>query len=204
MQDLAVFIMAGGKNYYFPGGMHKQMLAVDGIPLIERTIGQVRSMWNVEPFVIVNSGQPFGFDMKYFYPSGSSTIVDALKSTSGQWGHENIVLLGDVYYTAKALDIIRRGDKFAYGAFAEIYALKFQRGEIVRLMRAIEKAKNENEPGQVVRLWGVYRAWDNFPVNSHKLGASYYLFPDDEETQDFDRIEQYQKFIGKRAKAVTA
>ena len=198
MKDLVVFIMAGGKNQFFPGGMLKQMMSVDGIPLIERTINMVRSMWNIEPFVIVEGGQPFGPDKRYFYPSDSSTIVDALKSTSGHWGHENIVLLGDVFYTPKAIETIRKGEAFAYGAFAEIYGVKFQRGEIVRLMRAIEKAKKEAEPGKTIRLWHVYRAWDGIPVNEHRRGESYYLFPNDEQTQDFDRIEQYQEFIGKR------
>ena len=201
MNDLEVFIMAGGKNYFFPGGMRKQSLAVDGVPLIERTVNYARAMWNVEPYVIVDGGQPFGPDMRYFYPSDSSTIVDSLKSTSGKWGHENIVLLGDVYYTQKALDVIRRGNAFAYGAFAEIFGLKFKRGEIVRLMRAIDKAKKEAEAGKTIRLWHVYRAWDGYPVNEHRLGAGYYQFPDGEETQDFDRIEQYQKFVMRRVTA---
>lgn len=203
MIKLAAFIMAGGDNRFFPAGMYKQMLAVDGIPIIERTVNLVRSMFNIEPWVVVNSGMPFGVQMRYFYPTNNRLIIDSLQDTSGQWGQENIVLLGDVYYTDKAIKTIRNGDRFAYGKPFEIYGLKFRRNDIVKIMRAIAVARQDAEQGGYGRFWNVYRAWDGLLVNEHRLGPSYYLFPDEEETQDFDRMEQYQKFISNRAK-VTA
>lgn len=203
MINLVVFILCAGEQKRFPPGMFKQTLQIDGEPLIERTIKQVRNLYQCEPWICVRSGQPFGLNMRYFYPDSYQYIFDTLASTSGQWGHTNIVLLGDVYYSENALMTIKTGAENFYGDYNEIYAVKFQRGEIVRLSRAISAARQDTQQGGTGKLWNVYRAWVGLPIREHRITENFNQLPDSDDTQDFDTIEDYQAFALKHLK-VTA
>ena len=192
MADLAVMILAAGDQRRWPPNVIKQMLDVGGVTVIERVVHQVRRKWQAEPWVAVKGGQPFGLGMRYHYPADCTHIFDTLQSTIGRWRDVNIILLGDVYYSDACLDAIAEGSRVFYGDGGDIYGLRFTSDEVARLMRAIVAARRYAAVSGNGKLWHVYRAWEHFPMDEHKVGKYFYKLPDGDETQDFDRPEMYE------------
>ena len=171
------------------------MLDVGGIPVIERIVQQVRQKWQVEPWVAVRSGQPFGLDMRYIYPADCRYIFNTIENTSWVWGDTTIVLMGDVYFSDYCLDTIKKSGAFAVGHSHEIYGIKFYQSEWPRLRRSINAARKHVEATGESKIWHVYRAWDHIPLSEHRHGKAYFILPDTDDSQDFDIPEKYQRWV---------
>lgn len=195
--DLRVIILAAGDQKRWATEGFKQMLPVGGIPVIHRTVQQVRDGWKVEPVIAVKHGQPFGGGLDYFYPDDHRIICDTVNSTRSLWKRETILLMGDACYSDEAISVIGSLAYFCFGKGAEIFGVKFYQGQWPRVTASLEAAiKHARKTGKG-HFWNVYRAFEGFGQNEHRFGGNFYKFPDGDTTMDFDTVEKYQRTLNK-------
>ena len=105
---MVVLILCAGSQDRFNSVTPKQLMLLHKIPLLDRTITQVRNH-NYIPYVITHNSQiakRYNRDGVYlFYPNDNSKCVNTLLSTQELWNNRVVVLLGDVYYNEKCLDM---------------------------------------------------------------------------------------------------
>ena len=194
MTDI-VLIMAGDFSPLEDGGPTRQMLAIGGQPLIQRTWEQVQPFG--VPTLIVASHDSICdlFPNDTIAPSPqSSTGALMLLDTQFVWGDRTFVLMGDTAYSDDVISMVMsdRNELSFYGDRSEIYGIVFERNQVGKVAEALKKV----DPGYSWWLWVLYRILCGFPMTSHRFDDTVYHFtPDGDYTRDFDSINYYQKFL---------
>lgn len=175
----------------------KQLLPVHGMPLLHRTIDQVRDAGH-DPIVITHKHEISAslFIMqppwpRWTMPKYHDKISDTLWSTKSLWQKRTAVLLGDVYYTPDSLHSILSFDgKIAFfGDSAEIFGLSFTPHRL--LDHAITAARSHSRG----KLWEVYRSYDSIPLDQHTIDLNRTFRYVDDGTADVDTWEEYQQLL---------
>jgi hypothetical protein len=101
------------------------------------------------------------------------------------WDKTTVILLGDVYYTQRALSMILNSDDecMFYGNAGEIFALRFRNNTIYKHLINLCYSGVDN-----LKLWNLYRAVENIPQNVHSItlrADCHFRFIDD-GTRDID------------------
>lgn len=195
---MKTIIFAGGNNIRWVGENSKEIVCVDSMPIIARTIWQIKGK-GIEPIVVSNKVDVIEVVKANF--AEISTIVDECLAASivvQSWNTSgtNLILLGDVYYTDPAIDTILNGKTLTYGNEVEIFAMKWQGFDMIPYF--IDIAKNYSKGIGRGKLWEAFRLIHNIPIENHWIGGSFELIED--ETIDFDTIEDYEMWIKKYGK----
>lgn len=151
-------------------GVPKHLAPVDGVPLLHRTVQQLRSRGATDVHVVAQSQRLAVPGTRHVTPRHSRWLVETVLSTEPLWVEENIFLLGDVCFTPESLDTIlndirpvavfgREGSSKITGhPYGEIFALRFTAAEspIVRAtlrtaVRLASMARGEQRCGGVWR-----------------------------------------------------
>lgn len=173
---------------------YKQLVPVNEIPLIERTLSQVRG---VSYTVLIGHGTIYRTYHSHIHtlrdPAGS--ILDGILRTTNHWENETdvVYLLGDVVYSNYAIFVILSnlyitppitlygrltGNLYTGKSAREIFALHIRPGDDV--YNLIKKLNYEKDVSG--KLWDVYAETKT-------------IVPVADYTDDVDSPEEYAKFF---------
>lgn len=193
----SIFVMAAGNQLRWEGEQGlKQLLQINGEMLIYRTCMQFERKFSTKPVVITHMPDQFP-NLTTQVPTSRECVCDSILNTVRGWKGTVIILLGDVYYTDDAARKIYDDDSVFFGCKEEMYALKITEENRSRVIDCAMQAVvyQHRIGGDKGKLWQLYRAWEGFPLDGkHVLGNSMNYITD--KTQDFDKYEDYLKFIG--------
>lgn len=190
-----IFILAAGDQHRWVGSEFKQLVLVPDIPLIVRTFNQFSlfgSVYVVTKHLAIASLFP---PHQVIMPADNRFTAATLRSTSLKWRRRTVVLLGDVYYSAQAVETImtckQRFAALGSPTFGEIFAFSFTKSSDVRV--ACRRAIKDAESGGRGKLWEVYRSLSGLPLDEHQY-TKLFINIHDGITRDFDKVEQYTQF----------
>ncbi len=207
-----VVIMAAGiarrwKNYL---GIPKQLIQVQGEPIIKRTIRLLKEQGITDIWVTVRTKGQYGNLGVNEFVNHENNHLSIDRILGAQELAPAIYLFGDVYYTEKAIDIIL-SDKNEHRFFGrrypgvlksnrEIYAVKvddfiIQKAQELRELHASHKII-DSLVGHLLILclgYGINPKTRDHTATPEQLTP---LFTDiDDETTDFDLPNEYDRFI---------
>lgn len=187
-------------------GVPKHLAPVDGEPLLHRTVQQVhhRIDEHFDDIVVTTSDGDLRYEVDAAYVE-TVTGTNEYSSTRPLWSKvdRTILLLGDVYFTDKALDTIfrqrqlfplwfgrYRGSRITASRWGEIFACSWpftSNGLMIQhLARVDDHPEITRPPG-----WKLYRSVCGLPMNKHQLNGHWIEIND--ETDDFDVPDNYRK-----------
>jgi choline kinase len=99
----------------------KQLIEIDGKTLIERI------QWQFGGAVVTHTPEILAKSQYVYRPEKFRWTVETLLSTAEFWRNQQIITLGDVYYTKEAVEAIKdfKGDMQFFGTIHEIFAISF-------------------------------------------------------------------------------
>lgn len=206
---MTVFILAAGKQerwnkpgeIQFPQFPIKQLIDVgDGEALLARTVRQLRKRGH-DPIIVSHLKELQKLSDRWIepYESDRRYAVSSFLSTQEDWspGERIVVLLGDVFYSKKGLDLILAETKPIQflGRPREIYGVSFTNH--TRMIDALNEAiRYSDEFGGkwIGKLWLLYRIVAGLPLDQHTLETKYYTVTLG-KTRDFDSQSEYSTWL---------
>lgn len=199
-----VFILCAGRgrrwNNYL--GLPKQLISFNGESILARTIRLLRERGLSDIVCVTHDPRLTIPGISRLRPKACTYLVDTLLSLNGHWHFRNIVLLGDVFFTERAMrNIVECVDevrvfgrpwssKLAHCRHGELFGMVFSHGateQIESTARAVQKLA---ECGARGNLWDFYHLLVGLPFNSGRAESSAFRVIDD-LTNDFDKPEDY-------------
>ena len=176
----------------------KHLVPVDGEPLLARLIRQVRQN-DPEAEVIVTSHDPrYGnYGARRHEPQNNVYEIDRFTRELVQ--DDVCFLYGDTYYSDAAVETICRvpTDTMHFvGTKRSIIAVKVRDSRA--MLEHFERIRNLHIAGKLddCRGWQLYQSFTNLPFGDKTITDAFTLI--DDETQGFNRVEEYRKFIEER------
>lgn len=182
-------IMCGGKYPHF--SEHKALTEINGEPLIQRTVRLLKSVTDEQIFITADD--PKFSEYGIILPHENSYSHDGIKST-GYWldafypyflpGTEVTYLMGDVYYTRRALNTIVNYRADQNTLFGTKYnkpweePLAYMVVKYTEFMNGVEEVKKLGDEGKTYRhpiIWELYRYLNDIDVNTHILKPETYV-----------------------------
>lgn len=188
-------------------GVPKQLIGFGGEPLLSRTVRHLREFGvPTQPICVTHDPRLHLKHTVPFRPVASRWTVETLASTRPLWRDRTIVLLGDVFFTRRALRrVLRTEDEVVFfgrrwpsaytmSDHGEIFALSFSQKRWDLVLRAcatvarVAKAK-QNAWGN---LWDLYHTITGFPLGCTATEDNMFTIIDD-MTSDFDTPHAYTR-----------
>ena len=205
---VAVILCAGQATRF--GGVVKQLLEIDGAPLVQRTLNQCAAR-GIPTWLITHQPEVYeeaGIRARFFEPRGHRWTCETLYSTRDLWGTEQtIVLLGDVYYSDFCMDLLVKGETMFYTGEAEIWGMAIRRqyydraGKTLRRVLDLAAKRQDAEEHHCGQLWRYYRVWYGLAyigdwkitpgLAFQRAGTTRVVF---DETVDFDVPVTYERW----------
>lgn len=205
----AVILCAGtGDRWNNYLGIPKQLIEIGGETLLDRTIRLLKRDGVSDISVITNNQLLKREGIKTFAPEKYEWTVESFLSTRTLWKEKTLVLLGDVFYTNKAMHRIvtspnsigvfgRSGaSKCTFKTTGEIFALSFDSSAIGSVIEHLTKARENAKQGGRGKLWEFYRSLVGVPLKEHKVESKVFLNIND-FTDDFDSPEEYRGVLSR-------
>jgi len=174
--------------------LFKQLVEVDGQVLIKRIQSQFPNA-----MVVTNAPEIIKHSKYYFEPEDTRATICTLYSTMKMWDEWNTILLGDVSYGQKTIDLIssQTAPMMFYGNRQEIFAVKFHVVQMVSVVKAIHSIVNDKlwSP-KFGKLWNLYRRLN---LRDYRVHDIYDFFTFVSDCEDFDNCEQYYKYAKDKA-----
>lgn len=201
-----IFILAAGEQKRW-GGQYpvKQLLPIKGEPLILRTI---RLLGKNKPIVVTYRPEIIEQVPYWLIPKRRRWTTETLLSTSEKWySRQIVILLGDVLYSPKSLDLILSNqDRFTvFGSSHEIFGLSFY--DKPRVIQAANETIKQAEIGyHFGKLRNLYHTYygiedkNEYDINHPHFKKVHSSMTD--YVTDFDSPEQYTKFLSERIEEV--
>jgi hypothetical protein len=225
------FVFASGRALRW-GGAFKQLCEVDGEPIILR---MVKAIGEVVPVTVVTPHAPivqvlrdnltdeFIAHWLDILDMGSPPLLtETLRNTARVWDKTNIALLGDCWYSDRALrtivDNIEAGELKFYGRREmsgltlngpEIFAWQWPLTDMERMIQSIDGAKKQFEDSKRQpydkkgwphgSAWQLYRGMFGIPLEEHIFDADVNVqkatsawVEINDFTDDFDMEEKFK------------
>lgn len=192
MVERRAIILAAGEATRWDGEGIKQLVEVDGMPLLERTLKQLDKH---HCDIVIMGNERLAQFAKCRTPEVTCCTTDTLLRSYETWGQRNYVILGDVYFTNAAMDQMFRCTKrfCVFTDTVDIFALTFTSFVIPQMEEAIKRTVNEaaRTGGRIHEL---YREWHQVPRGTKCpwISGTYQTLGD--ETQDFDCLKDLEQF----------
>jgi hypothetical protein len=189
---MTILIMAGGKQSRWTADYPKQLAKIGETTLIERTLSQLEGLG-----VTVITADDRIIDRvnpRYSSTSIHKYLAGTILSYRPIWRGQVVILLGDVFYTPRAMKMILDydGPGMFFGWSYEMFAISFNGKD--RMAEACRQAKfHARNGGGEGKTCHIYRAYNQQNMNEHHLGDNYTHVGDG--TRDFDTVEQYETFL---------
>lgn len=197
-------------------GVPKHLVPVDGVPLVQRTVDQLRT----RGFVDIKLTLP-GLDMRYPSEAAGVDQVTPLPSmfilpdtgwggAAAYWHQQETtrVLLGDVCFSEAAMDAIaaapadkalwfgRKGDG-SLGKYGEIFAASIPAEQQAAMRSAAATVVSLRRDKLISRItgWELYAVVNGIDPTTIVPGPNWVDI--DDETEDFDFREEYEAWMRK-------
>lgn len=208
---IKVFILAAGRGDRWQEytGVPKQLATVKSEALLARIMRLLYANEIADVSILAHDERLRVAGALFVEPHESKWIVDTLLSTQKLWGERNIFLLGDVFYTEKAMHKIvqcenpiavfgrKMPSQFTKGCWPEIFALSFNSDGRSELLVNAEYVRQKSGPEQELKLWQLYRelaGFPLFPTEAYRFERELFQSIND-FTDDFDVPKEYDRFI---------
>jgi len=206
MQKTKFFICCAGAgerwgNYL---GIDKQHIAFGGETLLERTIRLLGAYTDSLPALVDELGRFNANGARQLLIPPTNCIAQTLYHTRSQWGERNIFLLGDVFYSYKAMGQIVNGERnlcfygrpheslFSLGKYGEIFAFTFTQENFSLVEKHLGRVIEEQQKGGRGKLWELHRSLSGQSLSQHVINLSCFELVED-ETDDFDSPKEYER-----------
>lgn len=197
-----VFIMAGGEQVRWKDNTIKQLSLVDNAKwtVIQRVFALVKKYLNCEPIVVTKNIDISLNTGCYSNPDlCAGTLCESMSRCIEISENDGILfLLGDVYYTRTAFDNILRVNRPYFGSEVELFASKFPKSHYERALNTLYYAVELNQDDPDIykgKMWNMYYLWAGYNSGGHDFGKDFGLIEDN--TCDFDTVDEYNEFIKK-------
>jgi hypothetical protein len=201
----ALLFCAGSGQRWSELGYPKQLFKIQGTPILERTITQLREH-NVKPIIVTNDERLMIMGVEVYKPSNTRWLVETIIDTQPLWRGPMIGIFGDVIWTHEAMDTLCTTDGFRFlgremttsrktGGCPELFGWTWSDHSANRLMMGLcvglEDALKKDPDGanynyMTGAIWQPYRAICNIPIDDHcKVDSELWLRIDD-FTDDVD------------------
>jgi hypothetical protein len=211
----------------------KQLLPADGEPVLVRTVRQLKARGLgctiVTPHQAIKQAMMAEFTDDVidhfidFLDAGSPPLlVDTIAATTRFWAERNIGLMGDVWFSDRAMDIITTPGGFHfYGRIgfshitkgqAELFAWSWDStcfASVTQALRASQEQSAALQPDEVDGagwnhggLWQLYRGCAGLPLVGHARDDSGLWVEISDFTDDFDTPEQYRTWQRQYARRI--
>ncbi|HJP04354.1 MAG TPA: NTP transferase domain-containing protein [Gammaproteobacteria bacterium] len=203
-----IFILAAGEGTRWGNalGAPKQLADVAGKPLLAHMLEKLharRAQYGIDRVMVVASDPKLHvLDAEFIDPGKTRLTLESLLSSRPYWTEDNLILLGDVFFSDHALDTIlsHKSDLAFYGRTGknritrcrgkELFALRFGSAAQTRFLEAADRALAHFEKGGWDRLWVLYRALAGLDLVETAFDESLLLKIGD-ITDDIDSPEEY-------------
>lgn len=190
------YILCNGEQKRWEADLPKQLIKINGEMLLHRICGQF------DKSTIVGHNKELQKGMNdYCVWIGA----DKTQSTLHTWdmifteGGQRI-LLGDVYYSDALARVIKGSEKTEiFGNRSEIFAVHIAKKDTAKARRALDDALVECETGQSSgKLWDWFKHFTGGKIRKNYDHESFFMV--DDESQDFDRVDDIWLFYDKQKK----
>lgn len=181
-------------------GCPKQLVPIRGIPLLERTVAVCRRFVPDRPTIVAVDERLQLPGLPFLSPARRRWIVETLAGTAEWWAQRTVALLGDVFYSERAIrrilehpgDLVffgRRGPSYYSGKrYGEIFALSWRTDVGKEVRRALAHTVAKAEHG------GSGKLWDLLKVCREIFGGHWGLWHEiKDETEDFDSPREFRR-----------
>ena len=208
----AIVIAAGeGSRWSEYLGVPKHLIDVGGETLLHRTVRQladrVEQVWVVarnDDRYRQHAGDTYTIDP-------SSSDMDKFYSGRALWEGHTLIVYGDTYFTAAAMDTIcadtddwrlycrPHGSTVTGSPYGECFAFSLPRSTHSQVLSAVVHVAGMHELGQTPRAggWELYRAMLGLSLTEHVMGDHHTVI--DDWTEDFDFPADYDLWRYRRA-----
>jgi hypothetical protein len=202
---ILIFCNGVGEKWDNYLGVPKQLIPVGKTTILQRTVDLARK-YSDDILVVSWDRQLVMEHAKFHQIEKTDWLVETLLNTRSLWLGRTVWLLGDVFYTPRAMRrILRckepvrffgRMDSHLYfgGKRGELFGSSFSEGEYANLENAIRIAYQDALTGGRGKLWQVYRALAGIPLKQH-TAIPRLLEQFDDLTDDIDTPEEYNQAI---------
>lgn len=206
---MRVIIAAAGGDKAWNGHLDvpRHMVPVAGEPLLQRTIRQATE-WTDDVHVTTPDDDRYRVvgAVRHVREPGASEYA----STRDLWSEDGrtVLLLGDVYFTDRAMSTIcgdtrrdyrvfgRRGASRVTGTpYGEIFAVSWWPEHHAAMDRHLATVHAARAAGTVTRPpgWMLLRAWQGTPLGRHIVKRGRHFVTIDDLTDDIDRPDDYER-----------
>jgi len=201
----SAFILCAGSgerwNNYL--GMPKQHIKFANETLLERTVRLlINTKKDIGIYIVTNDKRLEQLGCNVIVPVSFDLTIHSFLGTQPYWSENNIVLLGDVFYSNRSIAILTRQiqeihffgkvgrSKFGKKSHGEIYAFVFDRGNQNVIAKGVENILAYTNKGGIGNLWDLYHHLAQLPYNSGRVERNIFQLLND-YTDDFDTPEDY-------------
>ncbi len=176
---MRILILCGiGTKWHNYLGVPKQLAPIMGQPLLERTLQQLHDLGHKDIHIISNDSRLHLAHANAFMPGQQAYPVDVLAATEPLWQKEQLVLLGDVYYTDAVLRTMLSAktplmlfghatrNPYSGKQWGELYGFKFSHNYFAQLKIAIAQTSIAAKAGGRGKLWELHVALLNKPLQN--------------------------------------
>ncbi|WP_406200141.1 hypothetical protein OG331_25205 [Streptomyces sp. NBC_01017] len=177
-----------------------------GVPLLYRTVGQVRELTDDVHLTCPAGGARYRLPGVTVHEQ-DGTAPSEYAATRSLWNERGrtVLLLGDVYFTDEAMATVagfrpqtyrvfgRYGPSKVTGTpYGEIFAASWWPGQHTRMDARLRHVHEMRAQGIVTRPpgWMLLRTWQGTPVGKHRVSRDWFTEIDD-LTDDFDTVADY-------------
>lgn len=204
MTTIFVLCAGSGDRWNDHLGVPKQLVTFGGVSLLERTARQIQTITNASAFCVTR-------DVRICHPSYTTLLLppnqalaETICATAPYWSRRNIFLLGDVFYSDRALHVILNAPDdlqffgrpwpSAYVAcgHGEMFGAAFTVDGAKRMFRAAAEAIAARRGGAPGNLWNIYQLVAGLSLGSSKR-VSTLLQAIDDYTNDIDSPADYER-----------
>lgn len=194
-------------------GVAKQLIEIDGVPLVDRTVALLRKH-GAEDVVIVSASDAMGrpdSTLAIVKPDVTGTVADKFLSSRHLWSEDGAthVLFGDVWFSEHAIAQIvvapantrflgrLQGSNFTGCTHAEIFALSIPAREAATIDAALQEIRvlGPERPG-VASGWSLYA--NLLERQNRKDGSRVSFLHVDDFTEDFDSPIDFHTWLAAR------
>jgi hypothetical protein len=208
LADIRVILPCSGQTIRWGNylGIPKHLALFDGIPLIKRTVTQLRHIGFTDILITAFNEKFQTEGAKLVAPDYNLLPGTGIGHSEPFWSKtgRTIILFGDVYYSDLAMEVIARSDpsdikwfgRIGPGksgcSYGELFGLSLPLEKQDDLRRCILFIRQEKEKGNIDRAtsWECYRFLHGIDLNQNIVGPDFYDI--DDETEDFDYPHEYE------------
>ncbi len=204
--NIRVLLLCAGKGDRWKNhlGVPKQLIEFHGEPILHRTVRLLRFNGVKDILCVTRDPKLHAPSTVMFKPHACRWTVETIASTQTLWSERTVILLGDVYFTHRAIQkiISFKGDIAIFGRASpsvytacghrELFAISFNAVGTKSVKKAINTTLKAVKSGAWGNLWDIYHSIAGLPLDSGCVEPLLFRSIDD-LTNDFDTPMNYKR-----------